>query len=314
MTRKYTLLIMLVLGAALGAASAAFKDDGWGARPLGMGGAYTAAGDDINVQLYNPAGIWQIEDVEATFMYAQLFAGLDKVDLGMNYAAAVVPAGPDLNVGVLWASLAAQDLYREDTFAVTAAMPVAKNVSVGANLKYMGHSYTLDARTQNDAVFASGSAKSVFAADLGVQYIMFDTKKFQSILGFAAKNVNQPDIGFKSQDIVPAEFRLGFAAVFYGKTVIIPAVDVAYRNQDWGADMDRINIHAGCETRFFDQLFSARAGANMNEVTIGIGFAPRIKGLETMIDYAFIIPSAVKETSGTHRASLTLRFIPPDVR
>ena len=28
----------------------AFKDDGWGARPLGMGGAYTALGDDANSQ------------------------------------------------------------------------------------------------------------------------------------------------------------------------------------------------------------------------------------------------------------------------
>jgi hypothetical protein len=314
MIKRYIFLIMLILLGAFSAAIAAFKDDGWGARPLGMGGAFTAAGDDVNVQLYNPAGIWQIEDFEATFMNAKLFTGLDKVDLGMNYAAIVMPTNGDMNIGVLWANLVSQDLYREDTFAVSAAMPVNNRICVGANLKYLSHAFTLDARTQNDAVFASGNSKSVFAADLGVQYIMFETKKYQSILGFAAKNVNQPDIGFLTPDIVPAEFRLGFAAIFYGKTVVSPAIDVTYRNQEWGNDIDKINVHAGCETRFFNELFSARAGANMNEITMGFGFAPRIKGLETRIDYAFIMPAAVKETSGTHRASLTLHFLPPDLR
>ena len=40
---------------------AAFVDDGWGARPVGMGGFFTAIADDSNAALYNPAGIVQAQ-------------------------------------------------------------------------------------------------------------------------------------------------------------------------------------------------------------------------------------------------------------
>src|SRR4051812_4313642 len=57
-------------------AQAAFLDDGWGARPIGMGGAFTAIADDSNAPLYNPAGIVQVQWNEVSAMYAQLFSGL----------------------------------------------------------------------------------------------------------------------------------------------------------------------------------------------------------------------------------------------
>ena len=58
-------------------------------------------------------------------------------------------------------------------------------------------------------------------------------------------------------------------------------------------------------------MLAARAGVNMNEVTLGIGFNPRVRGIETSIDYAFILPLTIQESSGTHRISLTLHFLPP---
>jgi hypothetical protein len=293
-------------------AFAAFKDDGWGARPLGMGGAYTAFGDDVNAQLYNPAGIWQVEDFEATFMYAKLFYGLDKVDLGMNYVSAVYPLKGKMNIGVLWADFVSADQYKEDTLAISAAMPITDYISVGTNLKYLNHAYTLDIRTVNDPVFASGNSKSAFAADLGIQYVMMDDKHYQAMMGFSAKNINQPDIGLKSEDIVPAELRLGFAATFYGKVTISPALDIGYRNQGYGTDTDKLNVYAGCETKFFNGLLAARAGANINEITVGIGFTPKIGNIETSMDYAFILPLTIQESSGSHRVSLTLHFLPPD--
>ncbi|MFH1368686.1 MAG: hypothetical protein ABII64_06145 [Elusimicrobiota bacterium] len=290
---------------------AAFKDGGWGTRPLGMGGAFTALADDANSQLYNPAGIWQVEDFEATFMNAKLFTGLDRVDLGMNYFSAVMPVDDKVSVGILWANLYSQDQYREDTFALSGAFSVTNKLNVGVNLKNLSHAYTLDIRTVNDAVFASGNSKSAFALDGGAQYTVLETEKRRTILGLAVKNMNQPDVGLKTKDTVPAEIRAGLAAVFQGKVIVSPALEVSYRNQEWGSDSDKINVHAGCETEFFNKLFAARAGANMNEITIGLGYAPRIGGAETRIDYAFIIPLAIKETSGSHRVSLTLRFLPP---
>src|SRR5476649_696365 len=57
-------------------AQAAFQDTGWGARPVGMGGAFTAIADDSNAPLYNPAGLVQVQWNEVSAMYSRLFSGL----------------------------------------------------------------------------------------------------------------------------------------------------------------------------------------------------------------------------------------------
>ena len=129
-------------------------------------------------------------------------------------------------------------------------MPITDKICVGTNLKYLNHMFILDPYTlaMNDPVFASGNSKGAFAADIGVQCVMSDDKQYQAVMGFAAKNINQPDIGLKTEDLVPAELRLGFAATFYGKVTISPALDIGYRNQGYGTDGDKLNVYAGCET------------------------------------------------------------------
>lgn len=292
----------------------AFKDSGWGTRPLGMGGAFTGIADDTNAPLYNPAGIWQIEHFQATFMNAKLFTGLDAVALGMNYLSAVIPVNKSFNVGILWANFYSEDQYKEDTFGITAAVPLSEKLSIGVNIKQLSHSYTLDIRTRNDAVFASGNSKSAYAFDAGAQYFIAENEKYQAALGLAVKNLNQPDVGLKTQDIVPAELRIGAGAVIYGKVDFAPAFDISYRAQEWGSDTDKINIHAGCEAKFLKGLLAARAGGNMNEITTGFGFAPMIGGFQAALDYAFIVPLAIKETNGSHRISLTVFFVPPEAK
>src|ERR1017187_10395394 len=68
--------LFLFLFARTDVLHAAFLDDGWGARPVGMGGAFTAIADDSNAPLYNPAGIVQVQWNELSAMYSQLFSGL----------------------------------------------------------------------------------------------------------------------------------------------------------------------------------------------------------------------------------------------
>ena len=43
---------------------AAFLKLGMGARPVGLGGAFTAISNDVNAIAYNPAGIAQLESNE----------------------------------------------------------------------------------------------------------------------------------------------------------------------------------------------------------------------------------------------------------
>lgn len=69
--------LVVLLASAVGAwaqESAAFLKVGVGARPLGMGGAYTAIADDVNALSWNPAGLATLKSREAGFMHSELGA------------------------------------------------------------------------------------------------------------------------------------------------------------------------------------------------------------------------------------------------
>ena len=65
----------------------------------------------------------------------------------------------------------------------------------------------------------------------------------------------------------------------------------------------------GAETWIFDGKFAVRAGARMQEVTLGLGYDINLGADNRLIiDYAFGWPLEVEETIGSHRMGVTLRF------
>lgn len=296
---KKGLILGLVLTLLVGysqVASGAFKDSGWGTRPAGMGGAFTGIADDANAALWNPAGISQIDWHEGSFMYAKLYTGLESVDLGLNYLSYVQPVGNIGNFGINWANFTSANLYKEDTFTLTYARYLTDKVSAGINLKYLSNKYTLDERAKDDPVFSDGSGKSAFTIDLGL--LMVASEKFS--VGVSVKNLTQPDIGLKSKDIVPMETKLGLA--YNVKETIVMAIDITSRDKD-------MNIHIGGESWFADDVIGIRAGGNLREINFGFSLVPKIvNSADFQIDYALIWPLEIKETTGTHRISMTTLF------
>ena len=57
-----------------GNTTAAFLKIGVGARPIGMGNAFTAVADDINSLAWNPAGLSLLSRRELGVMHSELFA------------------------------------------------------------------------------------------------------------------------------------------------------------------------------------------------------------------------------------------------
>ena len=159
---------------ALAPLQAAFQDMDWGARPVGMGGAFTAIADDANAPLYNPSGLVQVQWNEVSAMYAQLFTGVDlyagqnTTTLAQGYLSYVLKPIHNIgSFGVSWASFDTTSLYREDTLTLTYAknvgdfVPVLDNsLSAGVNLKYLRRGITLDSYTTNDPVFKNGDTAS----------------------------------------------------------------------------------------------------------------------------------------------------------
>lgn len=303
---------------------AAFKDIGWSARSAGMGGAFTAVSDDSSGILYNPAGLTQAESPEVNLMYAKLFAGLDEVDLGLNYGAFLFPTKGMGTFALNWANFTSANQYREDTVSLAYARSLnvlvkhylkrrlAPEISFGVNVKYLSHSYTLDKYAREDPVFDGGDSKAGVAVDCGIWSRPMPNMCPGLTTGLVFKNINEPDVGLKTEDIVPMEIRYGLAyKINKCRSVrnILTSIDVAYRNQEWGSDKDKLNLYFGMEAWAFNEILGFRLGGNYNELATGFSvMMPEKFNLNLKLDYAFLWPMKIKETLGTHRVSLTYRF------
>ena len=308
------LLILLIVTAS----QAAFKDIGWSVRASGMGKAFAAVADDSSGLLVNPAGISKLEYRETSLMYSQLFTGLEDVNIKLNSFTYVQPAGKLGAFGVAWTSFDTNSIYRETMYSLSYAdafnglLGSWRNLYLGLNIKYLEHSYTLDRYSQDDPVFANGVSKGNFTVDLGSIF----EPQFESCpglsFGLALRNVTQPDIGLATSDIVPFEGQAGAAYFFTGGSKlqdITFALDLLYRNQEWGSLSDKLTACLGAETWVFRKMLGLRAGVNSREASVGASFQSAVIGdFGLRFDYAFNFPFYLPDTTGTHRASLSVRF------
>lgn len=307
-------LILFTLHAFRFTAFPAFEESGGAARPLGMGSALSAVADDVSSIPYNPAGVASAKGLEATFTSSRLYAGVQGVDIGQNYFAAMRSLPARLGgAGIAWYSVYTPALYREDTFSVTYGrllndlLPITTSeflISAGASLKYLKHTYELDKRTASDPVFNEGTMAGAVTGDMGV---VVRYPKWGMSAGFALKNVNRPDVGLKSQDTVYGENVLGLACSRKCNSYLklerfTVSLEVVEREKQY-------RTRAGIEGVFYKDHFALRAGYQPQSFTMGFGYRLNVRNVQRIeLDYAFGLPLEVEDTLGTHRLGLTMKF------
>ncbi len=318
-------LLFLLLYYFITLSDAAFLDPGWTARATGVGGAFTSLSNDANGIFWNPAGIAQSREIQATFMYAkpysglELYAGPDKTNLGMNCGTFIYPLKKWGSIGFGVTSLSVSDVYIENMYIISYALSgkrineffkkfqpdsqfgafegfkekkqkfssVKPAAYLGINIKYLNHKYIPDRYTESDPVFEGGTSKGVISLDFGV-LVLYNKLS----LGLALRDLNQPDAGLKDEDKVPMEARIG-AGLHLGK--FVPSLDFSYRDK-------LFNFHSGVEYSLKSFVF--RGGVNMDEVAAGFGFCSKL----LLLDYSFTWPFTIMDSYGSHRISLTVRF------
>ena len=288
----------------------AFEDFGWGVRPLGMGGAYTAVADDANGPLFNPSGAVYISKFEISLASAKLFSGLEGVNIGQNYFSAIRSLGDKIgSIGITWHSLYTPALYREDTIVLTYARKLndiirfdSTDISLGTNIKYLKHEYDLDKRTRTDPVFENGTIKGGYAVDAG---LMVYQKDLHMSLGLSGKNLNEPDIGLKTEDKVTREYAAGLAYIteksgFLDLKNLTIAADIVNKDK-------RTYGRSGIETGFANNKYVVRLGHQPAYFSLGFGYKLPL-GMDSLdIDYTFAWPLQVENSLGTHRLGVILR-------
>lgn len=313
---------------------AAFKDSGWGVRPIGMGGAYTAVADDNNAPLWNPAGIARLETREIGLMYGRPYLGLDlksgesdTTHLQIGNVSAVTPFPRYGALGFVWANFLVSGLYQEDSFILNYANSLHDKISMGGlelyagfNAKLLKRSYSADAETLDrerdssgaivpTSPFSESDSKSAIAFDFGIIAKLFDRLS----IGLAAKNINNPDIGFKTEDRVPKEYRGGLAYQlkdFGPFEEILPAFDFSYRKA--GEQQAELVPHFGIESWFARRSCGVRAGGNQREISCGFSYRKIFPKFVFQIDYAFVQSLVLSgDHFGSHRVAVVWKQFAP---
>lgn len=284
---------------------AAFEDPLWSARAAALGGAFSTIGDDPTGAFYNPAAVAAARPWGANFGYAQLFTGLDNVDLSMSQLAYVHPLPEGTAISIGWGSVVAGGLRREDTVVLGVAqrienVPAIGILSAGASLRYLSQKYTLDAaRSAGDPVFRDGNQRGVVAIDVHAHVPEMDPLLEGLSMGLSVRGLNNPDVGLGSEARLPTEVVFGLKYDF--KRWSLP-MDMVARDGE-------IEPHLGVEGRVARDRVALRAGTDTHQAGVGFGYAhPLGQSTQLQMDYTFLWPLEVEGTSGSHRATIGLRF------
>lgn len=117
--------------AAVGTTGAEFLNTSLGARPGGMGNAFSAIADDVNAVLWNPAGLTLLKEGKVSFTYTNLAAVFDVEEASGMYDGFLGYAQPLGNGAAFALSLQYQE---QGKIAYTTDSPdVIAEYSLGAN-------------------------------------------------------------------------------------------------------------------------------------------------------------------------------------
>ena len=266
---------------------------GVGARPLGMGSAFTAVADNADAPYWNAAGLALINKSEITTMQTKL-----STDADHYYVSYVRPAlGGTLGISWIQVGLGSvnqtssevtdnnevQNLsvfsYFSNAYLFSYGREVNERISVGLTAKYL----------TSDMYQITGGQASGYSVAPGV--LIRPTERIT--MGLKVDElINQQSWRTGLIECVPPVLRLGLA--FRSPNPGLFAIDISQiLRSGYGA-----NASAGYE--WARDGLSVRVGYAADGLTAGAGF---LSG-HTRVDYAFVTQQNLS-TENVHRVSLT---------
>ena len=247
-----------------------------GARPVALGGAYTALARDANALLYNPAGLGEIKEHQVVFMHNMYFQ-----EISQDYLSYASPQGWGLSFNYLGFGSVRRTTVSNPTGAGLGKVgmsdmalcagygaSIATNFVAGAGGKYVSES-------------VAGVAGRGFGLDLGLLYFPPGLEK--AVFGAAVQNIG-PDVKFQSADEkMPLNLRLGGTYGFkvLGRASSLSADVTKARGEDMLAAFGLETMAGRAIALRFG--YSARNAAGPG-ISVGLGYARQ----NLAFDYAFV--------------------------
>ena len=290
----FTILCFIIFGLVTTEPQAAFENVGLCAKPMGMGGAYTAQANDINAIIWNPAGLADISRREIGLSYLELY-GL----VGYSFIAYAQHID---NIGTIAGSMSgsndSEGSYQEVALNISAALQIIKssnldtsgfgsNLSIGFNLKY------LKSRANMGEIKIGSGAGCAF--DLGLCYdfanklrLGISLPNLLSYVAYSREELKNAKADQYSESLL-REYHLGSAVnldfIHRSLSRTLLSAELANGNLLFGMEKQIKNAAIRAGYRFSNGLSSG--------ITVGLGY--RIDGFE--LDYAYVSGRYGSQTS-----------------
>ena len=288
-----TLGMYNVLHASIGTSAASILQDDIGARPLGMGSAYTATADDAFGMAYNPACLDSILNPELAIAYKK---GI--IDTYSSYFGYAKPLGKygTLGISTLLFDGGNIDINYFDGRTETIKMEKDSVVTLGYGSRFCETLYFGGSMKLLNSTLGEQYNANTICGDIGLLYRSMDNN---TSVGFVYQNFGD---GLKYIDVVddlPTSIKAGFSQnVFnFGKNKLFLAADLVKTGQD------PINVNTGIECSIMKMIYlrtGYKIGYNPDVLTVGLGITIR----QMQIDYAF----NTSMNDQIQRMSLTYKF------
>jgi tetratricopeptide (TPR) repeat protein len=290
---SFFVVVGVVFGAAL-SSPAQMRDQYFvGARPLALGETFVAIADDGNAIHWNPAGLPYIDHYELNSMFADLF----NTGIKNNYASLFVPLTEKFAAGIDWFNLGFKDDdldFSHNAFTLATGYRLRKNVTLGANLKYL----TGDASAYGQSL---GASLHGWGVDFGV--LLSPMPRLQ--LGAMLHDATNTKVTYETnvtETLLKRNLRYGVS--YRPLEALLVAADIDDR------------LHFGAEYRL-PWIFAVRGGLQKDRHTeepltysFGIGLAHKISWFDLQFDYAYLAAPSL-ENSNRFSAGVYFSFPSP---
>jgi len=268
-----------------------------GARPNGMGNAFTAISDDANSMYFNPGGLYQVERFTFGGMYSIMTLDRNHYQGSFVWSNRVLGSFGLMFVGFGVSEIDGRDKFglptrkfsdSENALSVGYGRKILPFMGIGGNLKYLIH--TLLDNKGTGIGFDIGAHSKI---DLQTHYIK--AIRFGISLTDVGTSIKW-DTDSSHKDKVPSTARFGTGLDFeFDKIRGLIALDGGHTSSE-----DFI-LWAGSEIWLYD-LLAIRTGIDKRDLTFGFS----IKYQNFQFDYAFC-PDVLEE-GATSKCGIQVRF------
>jgi outer membrane protein OmpA-like peptidoglycan-associated protein len=278
--------LLLLLGGLLSAQelshiSGAYTDVGYGVRPMGMGGAFTAVSDDPNAAYYNPAGLMKVPYPGISLMYTRQ---MTIVPYYYTTFQSSITENQAVGAAILYNGDA---LYNEFEFIASYAFNLGKYFAEPFNKFYLGmgaqYRHVGFGKNEDGGIGQMSGVAYGYGANIGMLWEITSDYSFAIVwrdfldqLQWETRSLDDKYFNNYNEDI-PAALTFGFAANSLKSTLIGLDIKKALRKDTH----DRIAL--GFETKFFrfliprfgmsQNIFTSREKRNRH-FNLGVGIEP----------------------------------------